>query len=101
MEVYTPFFNKLRGLLEREILQYIGENFVVSSNDINNFVMKLKEANQDKEKSYELIDFTFSYPYSSQIQNLLVDLVRRCVIKQTREGYELTSYGYRLIGIDI
>lgn len=101
MEVYTPSFSKIRDLLEKDILDYIGENFVVSSNDINKYVMDLKEEKKDKEKNYKLIEFTFSYPYSSQVQDLLVDLVRRCVIKQTKEGYELTSYGYRLIGTDI
>jgi len=100
MEVYTPAFRKIRELLQEKILNYIGENIVVSSNDINEFVLSMKEKEEENQEDFELIDFTFSYPYSSQIQDLLVDLVRRCVIKQTRDGYELTSYGERMIGND-
>ena len=97
MEVYTPAFNKIRELLERDILKFIGFNMEVSSNDINEFVMELKKNKENDLKEFGLIDFTFSFPYSSQVHDLIVDLIRRCVINQTKEGYELTSYGKKLL----
>jgi len=97
MEVYTPSFNKVRDLLENKILRYIGFNIEVSSNDINEYVMDLKENNRNSDRDFDLIDFTFSFPYSSQVQDLIVDLVRRCVIKQTEDGYALSSLGRKYI----
>lgn len=97
MEVYTPSFNKIREILENKILCYIGFNIEVSSNDINEYVMKLKENDANIEKDFNLIDFTFSFPYSSQVQDLIVDLVRRCVIDQTDEGYRLSSLGKKIV----
>jgi len=101
MEVYTPAFIKIRELLQVELLKYIGENIVVNSNDINEFIMVLKDRSKHENKNFDLIDFTYSYPFSSQVQNLLVDLVRRCIVRQTRDGYQLTSHGLSLIGNDI
>ncbi len=98
MEVYTPAFKKIKDLIKKEILKFIGENIVVSSNEINEFVKNLKDERENQINDFKLIDFTYSYPYSTQIQDLIVDLVRRCIIKQTMEGYELTSYGSKLIG---
>ena len=97
MEVYTPSFNKIREILENKILYYIGFNIEVSSNDINEYVMELKKNDENIEKDFNLIDFTFSFPYSSQVQNLIVDLVRRCVIDQTDEGYRLSSLGKKIV----
>ncbi|MBD3337473.1 MAG: hypothetical protein GF353_00095 [Candidatus Lokiarchaeota archaeon] len=88
MEVYTQAFNKMKGLIQKEILEYIGENIVVNSNEINDFVLELKQKRKDEDSNFNLIDFTSSYPYSTQIQDLLVYLVRRCIIKQKNEGYE-------------
>ena len=48
-------------------------------------------------KDFKLIYFIFSFPYSSQVQDLIVDLVRRCVIDQTDEGYRLSSLGKKLV----
>ena len=97
MEVYTPSFNKVRNLLENKILRYIGFNIEVNSNDINKYVMHLKEDDTNINRDFDLIDFTFSFPYSSQVQDLIVDLVRRCVIKQTEDGYVLSSLGRKNI----
>jgi len=97
MEVYTPSFNRIREILEKKILYYIGFNIEVSSNDINKFVMKLKDGHDDDAGDFNLIDFTFSFPYSSQVQDLIVDLVRRCVIDQTDEGYRLSSLGKKIV----
>ena len=97
MEVYTPSFNKIREILENRILSYIGFNIEVSSNDINEFVMELKRNRDDNTRDFNLIDFTFSFPYSSQVQDLIVDLVRRCVIDQTDEGYRLSSLGKKIV----
>ncbi len=97
MEVYTPAFNKIKELIQKSLIEFIAESIVVNSIDINRFILELKKQNIKKNKDYNLIEFAFSYPHSYQVQDLLVDLIRRCIIKQTREGYELTSYGYRLI----
>ena len=97
MEVYTASFNKIRALLESSLLKYIGFNIEVNSNEINKYVMELKKNNEDNEKNFNLIDFKFSFPYSSQVQDLIVDLVRRCVIDQTDEGYRLSSLGKKLV----
>ena len=97
MGVYTPSFNKIRALLESSLLRYIGFNIEVSSNDINEFVMELKKNRDDNARDFNLIDFTFSFPYSSQVQDLIVDLVRRCVIDQTDEGYRLSSLGKKIV----
>ena len=97
MEVYTPSFNKIRALLEKKILRFIGFNIEVSSNDINEFVKDLKEENEFVDENFNLIEFTFSFPYSSQVQDLIVDLVRRCVIKQTEDGYILSSLGKKQV----
>ena len=78
-------------------MSYIGFNIEVSSNDINEYVMELKKVDTDNVESFNLIDFTFSFPYSSQVQDLIVDLVRRCVIEQTDEGYRLSSLGKKKV----
>jgi len=98
MEIYTPGFNKIKKLLFNKIIEYIGSNIIVKSNEINEYIENLKKRN---EKDFQLIDFTFSYPYSDQVQEVLVDMIRRCIVKQTDEGYCLTSYGLSLIGNDI
>jgi len=100
MEIYTPAFNRITDLLKTPILEFIGENIVVDSEDVNKFVLTLKEEHRE-EKDYNLIEFTYSYPYSQQVQDLLVDLIRRCIIDQTDEGYTLSSYGLSLIGNDL
>ena len=97
MEVYTPSFNKIKNLLEKRLLSYIGFNIEVSSNDINEYVMELKKEENDNMEDFNLIDFTFSFPYSSQVQELIVDLVRRCIIEQTDEGYRLSSLGKKKV----
>ena len=101
MEVYTPAFNKIRELLQEKILNFIGENIVVNTQQINEFILKLKQENKNQIQGYKLVFFSHSYPYSHQIEDLLIDLTRRCVIEQTRKGYTLTSYGLSLIGNDI
>ena len=97
MGVYTPSFNKIRALLESSLLKYIGFNIEVNSNEINKYVMELKKNHEDNMKDFNLIDFKFSFPYSSQVQDLIVDLVRRCVIDQTDEGYSLSSLGKKIV----
>ena len=64
---------------------------------INEYVMELKKNQEKNIKDFNLIDFKFSFPYSSQVQDLIVDLVRRCVIDQTDEGYRLSSLGKKLV----
>jgi predicted transcriptional regulator len=59
--------------------------------------MRLKKNDVSIERNFDLIDFTFSFPYSSQVQDLIVDLVRRCVIDQTDEGYRLSSLGKKIV----
>ncbi|MFW9829436.1 MAG: hypothetical protein ACFFEY_17815 [Candidatus Thorarchaeota archaeon] len=97
MEVYTPAFNKIRELIQEELLKFIGEKIAVDSRKINEYILKLKKEKVQENKDFELIDFTYSSPYSPQVEDLLVDLIRSCIVKETRNGYQLTSYGYKMI----
>ncbi|KKM07804.1 hypothetical protein LCGC14_1730240 [marine sediment metagenome] len=97
MEVYTPGFNKIKELIMNEILKFIGQRLEASSRRINEFVLELKNEKIKEDRAFELIDFTYSSPYSSQVDDLLFDMVRRCIVKETRNGYKLTSHGLELV----
>ena len=97
MELYTPAFNKVRELIQDDLLKFIGKNIVADSRKINDYFRELKEKRISENQDYELIDFSYSSPYSPQIEDLLVDLIRGCIVKETRNGYKLTSYGLTLI----
>lgn len=90
MEIFTPAFNEIRKLLYDIIIEFIGNHHYVSSNEINKHIEQLKE--KDK-KEFSLIGFTYSFPYSDQVQEVLVDLIRHCIIDQSNKGYILTSFG--------
>ena len=97
MEIYTPAFNKVRELIQEDLLKFIGKKIVVDSRKINEYIMNIKKEKIEENEDFELIDFTYSSPYSPQVEDLLVDLIRSCVVKESRNGYQLTSYGYKMI----
>ena len=97
MEIYTPSFNIIKGLIKNEILNFIGKNLVADSRAINEYIHSLKSEKLSVESNFELIEFTYSSPYSEQVDDLLFDLIRRQMIEETNNGYRLTSYGLKLI----
>ena len=97
LEVYTPAFNKIRELIQEDLLKFIGKKIVADSRKINEYILNLKMEKVQENEEFELIDFTYSSPYSPQVEDLLVDLIRSCVVKESRNGYQLTSYGYEMI----
>ncbi len=97
MEIYTPSFNMIKGLIKDEILNFIGKNLAVDSRAINEFIHSLKSEKISKDINFELIEFTHSSSYSEQVDDLLFDLIRRQMIEETNKGYKLTSYGLKII----
>jgi hypothetical protein len=97
MNVYTPAFNKIKELIMYDILEYIGKRLEVSSKNVMEFVLELKKNKVKENQDFELIDFTYGSIYSSQVDDLLFDMVRRCIVKETRNGYKLTSHGLDII----
>ena len=97
MDVYTPAFKKVRELIQEDLLKFIGEKIIVDSRKINEYILNLKMEKLQENQEFELIDFTYSSPYSPQVEDLLVDLIRSCVVKESRDGYQLSSYGYKMI----
>ena len=97
MELYTPAFNRVRELIQEDLLKFIGKNIVADSRKINDYFRELKKKKVTENQDYELIDISYSSPYSPQIEDLIVDLIRGCIVKETRNGYKLTSFGLTLI----
>ncbi len=97
MEIYTPSFNIIKGLIKDDILNFVGKNLVANSKAINKFIHSLKNEKISEDSNFELIEFTHSSPYSEQVDDLLFDLIRRQMIEETNKGYKLTSYGLKLI----
>ncbi len=97
MEIYTPAFNKVRELIQEDLLKYIAMNITADIRKINKYFYELKEEKIGSNRDYELIDFTYSSPYSPQIEDLIVDLIRCCLIDEGPNGYRLTSLGLKMI----
>ena len=95
MAIYTPVFKEIRKLLFREIGEYINRNRFAKTNLLNEHIRNLKS---DMGEKYDLIEFTYSVPYSDEIQEVLVDMIRHCLITKTDRGYELTTLGKSFIG---
>ncbi len=47
---------------------------------------------KDKE-SFELIEFGHQSDYSDQVQEVIVDMIRHCLIEERERGYKLTLLG--------
>jgi len=90
MAIYTPAFNELRKFLYVDIGKFLNEKKKKRINEINNYIKELKE---NKPEKYSLIKFTYSTPYSDQIQKVIVDMVRHNLIEKTSNGYQLTTLG--------
>ena len=90
MAIYTPVFDEIRKLLYSIIGEHVSKNRYVRTNEINKYIRKLKNEDQ---KKFKLIDFTYSVPYSDEVQEVLVDMVRHCLIEKSDRGYELTTLG--------
>ncbi|UZE93013.1 MAG: hypothetical protein IB617_02535 [Candidatus Nealsonbacteria bacterium] len=99
MEIYTPGFNKIRRLLYPIILDFLGKYGEASGTEIMGFIKKMKGK---EEKKFKLIDFVYRSlaDYSDQIQEVLVDMIRLCLVDQTRFGYKLSLLGKDSIGKD-
>ena len=97
MEIYTPAFNRIRELIQDDLLKFIGKNIVADSRKINDYFHELKKEKISENPDFELIDFSYSSPYSPQIGALLVDLIRGYIVREARNGYKLTSFGLKLI----
>lgn len=95
MAIYTPVFKEIRKVLYRIVGEYIDENLYATTNEINEYIRKLKSEDQRK---YKFIDFVYSVPYSDEVQEVLVDMVRHYLIKETDRGYELTLLGESFVG---
>lgn len=94
MALYTPVFKEIRTLLYPIIGRYIHRNRYAETIKINEYLMGLKSKDQEK---FKLIDFSFSVPYSDDVQEVLVDMIRHSLIKQTDNGYALTNLGNSFI----
>lgn len=94
--VYTPAFNRIRALLYPIIIKLLGEYIAMDTMEIGKEIKKIKEEEKDKNKDFELVDFKWLSDYSYQINGVLVDMVRHCIVDEVRDGYELTAYGWKL-----
>ncbi|MBD3208252.1 MAG: hypothetical protein GF370_02250 [Candidatus Nealsonbacteria bacterium] len=92
--VYTPAFNRIRALLYPIIVNLLGEYIAMDTMEIGKEIKKIKE--KEEKKDFELVDFKWLSDYSYQINSVLVDMVRHCIVDEVRGGYELTSYGWKL-----
>ncbi|MBD3213848.1 MAG: hypothetical protein GF311_14660 [Candidatus Lokiarchaeota archaeon] len=97
MAIYTPMFNEIRKFLYKEIGKYLAANRKARINEINRYIRDLKKVEPEK---YRLIKFTYSMPYSEQIQKVLVDMVRHNLIEKTTKGYQLTKLGKNYASTD-
>jgi len=92
--MYTPSFLKVKETLRKPILEYIKKYQSVNAIAIHKYIEQLTNTNPEL---YKLIHFSYSYPYSDQVSEVLTDLIRHCIIRETNEGYSLTSHGESLI----
>ncbi len=90
MTIYTPVFNKIRKNLTPIILKLIKRNRELDHLYIHREIKKMKK--EDKER-FELIDFGYKSDYSDEVQEVLVDMIRHCLAKETERGYKLTLLG--------
>ena len=95
MSIYTPVFIETRKLLYSIIGELISKNLYTTPNQIHGYIKGLKEGDQ---KKFELIDFTYNTLYSDEVQEVIVDMIRHCLIEITNRGYELTLLGKSFIG---
>ncbi|MHA1380980.1 MAG: hypothetical protein ACTSRG_21645 [Candidatus Helarchaeota archaeon] len=92
MMIYTPTFLTIKKVLTEPIIKYIKEYHVASALSVHQYIQELKDANPEM---FKLIEFSFSYPYSDQVADVLTDLIRDFIIDETDEGYILTSFGQK------
>lgn len=90
MTIYTPVFKEIRNLLTGIILKLIERNRELDSLYIHRKIKKMKE--EDKER-FELINFGYQSDYSDEVQEVLVDMIRHCLVTETGRGYKLTLLG--------
>ena len=88
MTIYTPVFNEIRKLLTPIILKVIERNRELDSLYIHREIKKMKE--KDKER-FELVDFGYQSDYSDEVQEVIVDMIRHCLIEETGRGYSLAK----------
>lgn len=99
--IYTPAFNKLRDLLEEELLLFINEPWYHyrEYQELHDFVFEKVKEQIETVPDWDLLIFKYHLgrPYSEQVDKLLSDMQRRMKVKLSSEGYyKLTSYGQRL-----
>ena len=90
MTIYTPVFNEIRKLLTPIILKFIERNRELDSLYLHRMIKEMKE--KDK-KRFESINFGYQPDYSDEVQEVLVDMIERCLIEERGEGYKLTLRG--------
>ena len=90
MTIYSPVFNEVRKLLTPIILKLIERNRELDSLYIHR---KIKEMKEKDEERFELIDFGYQSDYSDEVQEVLVDMIRHCLVEETGRGYKLTLLG--------
>lgn len=90
MTIYTPVFNEIRKLLTPIILKFIERNKNLDSLYLHRMIKEMKE--KDKER-FELIAFGYQPDYSNEVQEVLVDMIRHCLIEERERGYQLTLLG--------
>ena len=90
MTIYTPVFNEIRKLLTPIILKVIERNRELDSLYIHREIKKMKE--KDKER-FGLADFGYQSDYSDEVQEVIVDMIRHCLIEEKGRGYKLTLLG--------
>lgn len=91
MTIYNPVFNEIRKLLTPIILKFIERNRELDSLYLHRKIKEMK--GKDKEKRFELIAFGYQSDYSDQVQEVLVDMIRHCLIEERERGYKLTLLG--------
>lgn len=93
----TIVMDKIRDYLTPIILQLFAKSKYpeLESSEIGKSIKKMKEEEdkEEKEKNFELIEFEYLTDYSDQVQEVLVDMIRLCLIEETDAGYKLSVLG--------
>ncbi len=94
MSIYTPVFNEDRAFLTPIILKRLNEYKKLDLIQIGQYIKKLtQEAKGEMKEKLKSISFDFMSDYSDEIHEVVVDMIRHCLIEKARNGYELTKLG--------
>jgi len=92
--LYTQTFLEIRELLKIPVLEHVHKYHEVGTLSIHDSIKKLKDTDPEK---YKKIIFGYNCRMSDHVSEVMTDLIRHCMIKETRNGYVLTGFGESLI----